>query len=395
MKESAAKEELAAPASGGPVSNRTSGHKPPGRVDPLAVLPVFLNLEGRRVLVAGGTAAAAWKAELLKACGAEVHVYALDLDEAFVPLLRAAPRGRLLHHRAPWTPGNLAEMSLAIGDCETEEDARAFAQAARDAGVPVNVIDKPAFCQFQFGSIVNRSPAVIAISTDGAAPILAQAIRRRIEAVLPPALKSWAVLAKAIRQSVNDRLAHGRPRRAFWEAFVDRAFNANGEAPPAATLDTALEEIVATPPQGRISIIELASQDPELLTLKAVRRLQAADLIVFDRGIADDILLLARREAERRQAETGPDTRRNTNIAPEEALLSDRAQAGEHVVLLTSHPIPKSTLLRFERHGIEAEILHSAAALPASTKGRKRAVISERYPARRPLEDGRRPGLVL
>lgn len=395
MKESAAKEELAAPASGGPVSNRTSGHKPPGRVDPLAVLPVFLNLEGRRVLVAGGTAAAAWKAELLKACGAEVHVYALDLDDAFTPLLRAGARGRLLYHRAPWAPGSLAGMSLAIGDCETQEDARAFAQAARDAGVPVNVIDKPAFCQFQFGSIVNRSPAVIAISTDGAAPILAQAIRRRIEAVLPPALKSWAELAKSIRQSVNDRLAHGRPRRAFWEAFVDRAFGTNGAAPSAAAFDTALEELAANPQKGRISIIELASHDPELLTLKAVRRLQAADLIVFDRGVADDILLLARREAERRQAEASPDTWRGTNIVPEEALLSDRAQAGEHVVLLTSRPVSKSAMLRFERHGIEAEILHSAAALPASAQVRTPPGRSERYPARGPLEESRRPNLVL
>lgn len=389
MKESAAKEELAAPASGGPVPNRTSGHKKPARVDPLAVLPVFLNLEGRHVVVAGGTAGAAWKAELLKACGAEVHVYAADLDEAFSPLLQAGSRGHLLHHRMRWTPESLIGTSLAVGDCETEEEALAFTQAARKAGVPVNVIDKPAFCQFQFGSIVNRSPAVIAISTDGAAPILAQAIRRRVEAVLPPSLKSWAELAKTIRQNVNERLGHGRPRRAFWEAFVDRAFGETGEAPSASAFETALDSIAAAPVQGRISIVELGSQDAELLTLKAVRRLQSADLIVFGNDVAEDILLLARREAKRLQTGTSADTRR----IPGEALL--RAQAGEHVVLLTTRPLPQSALLRFERQGIATEILYSAATTASAPKMRERPESSGRYPARNSPEERSRPGLAL
>ena len=92
------------------------------------------------------------------------------------------------------------------------------------AKVPVNVVDKPSYCDFRFGTIVNRSPVVIGISTDGAAPILGQAIRRRIETLLPPALSQWAALAARVRGAVMERLAPGPLRRAFWERFADSAF---------------------------------------------------------------------------------------------------------------------------------------------------------------------------
>ncbi len=112
----------------------------------------------------------------------------------------------IIHHDQAWHEGVFRDAAIAIADCYDRSEAEAFFRAGRGAGVPVNVIDKPAFCAFQFGSIVNRSPVVVAISTDGAAPILAQAIRRRIEALLPPALKHWATVAQAIRDRVNARL---------------------------------------------------------------------------------------------------------------------------------------------------------------------------------------------
>ena len=118
----------------------------------------------------------------------------------------------------------LLALPWRLADIEDDAEAQAFACAARAAGVPVNVIDKPAFCQFQFGSIVNRSPVVIGISTDGAAPILAQAIRRRIETLLPASLAAWGALAREIRDTVMSRLAKGAPRRQFWEQFAERAF---------------------------------------------------------------------------------------------------------------------------------------------------------------------------
>src|SRR5690349_2531573 len=144
---------------------RTPSEARPPRMEALARLPVFYALAGKRAVVAGGSAAAAWKAELLAAAGASVEVYALDpCDE----LLETAS---VAIHRRAIEAGDLVNAAMAIGAFEDDCEAAAFAAIARAAGVPVNVIDKPAFCDFSFGSIVNRSPLVIGISTDGAAPV--------------------------------------------------------------------------------------------------------------------------------------------------------------------------------------------------------------------------------
>lgn len=271
----------------------------PARMAPLAKLPVFWALEGKRAVVAGGSDAAAWKAELLAACGAEIHVYAEEVSEMFANLI--IHDGRFLHHEAQWSPASFEGAAIAISDCEDDEAAAAFFNAACKAGVPVNVIDNPKYCQFQFGSIVNRSPVVVAISTDGAAPILAQAIRRRIETLLPPSLKSWASLAHSIREKVNARINPGAPRRAFWEGFVDRAFGVAPEAETEAELLADAGRIVAQakPSTGRVTLVGAGPGDAELLTLKAVRALQAADVILFDDLVSDEVLELARREAKR------------------------------------------------------------------------------------------------
>lgn len=279
-----------------------------GRMAPLAKLPVFWALDGKRVVVAGGSDAAAWKAELLAACGADVHVYAEELSETFKRLIARGsehPQGGFTYHTEPWSPSIFSRAALAIADCEEEDEAQAFFEAAQTAGVPVNVIDKPAFCQFQFGSIVNRSPVVVSISTDGAAPILAQAIRRRIETLLPQSLKGWAELARSLREKINERLTPGLQRRAFWEYFVDRAFASSGtpEKSESGVLLKEAETLSAVPAsfseKGRVTLVGAGPGDAELLTLKAVRALQAADVILFDDLVSDEVLELARREAKR------------------------------------------------------------------------------------------------
>ncbi|MDP9836576.1 uroporphyrin-III C-methyltransferase/precorrin-2 dehydrogenase/sirohydrochlorin ferrochelatase [Neorhizobium huautlense] len=269
----------------------------------MAKLPVFWALEGRRVIVAGGSEAAAWKAELLAACGAHVHVHAASLSETFATLIPRGtdhPQGCLIHYHTEWTAAAFEGATLAIGDCETETEAQAFFDTAREMGVPVNVIDKPAFCQFQFGSIVNRSPVVVSISTDGAAPILAQAIRRKIETLLPLSLRGWAEMAQRLRETINDRLQPGPQRRAFWERFVDRAFRAAPDASSeAAVLDDAMHGAAPAQDRGQVTLVGAGPGDAELLTLKAVRALQAADVILFDDLVSDEVLELARREAKR------------------------------------------------------------------------------------------------
>ncbi len=307
------------------------------RMEPLAKLPIFWALEGKRVVVAGGTDAAMWKAELLAACGARVDVYAETFGEAFEALFARIPdhpAACLTRHARRWAPSDLSDAVLAIGDCE--DDADTFAAAARAAGVPVNVIDKPAFCQFQFGSIVNRSPVVVAISTDGAAPILAQTIRRKIETLLPRSLKTWAALAQSLRAAVNLRLKPGQPRRIFWERFCDRVFSTldTPEEGVGGVLLAEAERLAEAPASGRVTVVGAGPGDAELLTLKAVRALQSADVILFDGCVSADVLELARREAKR--LSVGKPGRESCRQEEVHAMMVTLARDGKRVVRLKS-----------------------------------------------------------
>jgi uroporphyrin-III C-methyltransferase / precorrin-2 dehydrogenase / sirohydrochlorin ferrochelatase len=352
----------------------------PARMAPLAKLPVFWSLEGKPVLVAGGSDAAAWKAELLAACGAEVHVWAPqgELGEAMGALLRNPPvhtTASLVLHEAGWSGSAFDGMAIAIADCETEKEAAEFFDTARAAGVPVNVIDKPAFCQFQFGAIVNRSPVVVSISTDGAAPILGQAIRRRIETLLPPALKDWAALAQSVREKVNQSLKPGAARRAFWERFSYRALTTNDQPrededarlmADIARLETAAGAI------GRVTLVGAGPGDAELLTLKAVRALQAADVILFDDLVSPEVLELARREAKRMLVgkRGGRESCRQEDIND---MMVTFARAGKRVVRLKAgDPVifgrAGEEISRLHREGIPVDIvpgITSASAMAA------------------------------
>lgn len=312
-----------------------------GRIAPLSTLPVFLELAGRRVAVAGGGAGAAWKAELIAAAGADVVLFcpAAELGAEMAELLAKGPAaGSLTHRDRSWGRDSFAGAALAVGDCASAAEGKAFAGAARAAGVPVNVVDRPAYCDFRFGTIVNRSPAVIAISTGGAAPILGQAIRRRLETLLPGPLAGWAALAAAVRAEVMERLAPGPARRAFWERFADRAFATRA---PDAGDAAAVRELVAElgrggpAPAGRVTLVGAGPGEAELLTLKAVRALQAADVILFDDLVSDAVLELARREA-RRMLVGKRAARESCRQADINAMMIRFAKAGKHVVRLKS-----------------------------------------------------------
>src|SRR5438552_13986301 len=187
----------------------------PARMSPLARLPLFFALEGRRAVVAGGTPAAAWKAELLSAAGAEVEVYASEPCAELLALAAAPPRGTIFIHRRAWHVDDIRGAAVAIGACDNDEDAARFAAAARAAGVPVNVIDKPTFCDFAFGAIVNRSPLVIGVSTDGAAPVFGQAIRAKLEALIPFGFSRWAEAARRWRKNMQSSGLSFSGRRRF------------------------------------------------------------------------------------------------------------------------------------------------------------------------------------
>jgi uroporphyrin-III C-methyltransferase/precorrin-2 dehydrogenase/sirohydrochlorin ferrochelatase len=269
---------------------------------PLARLPVFFALEGKRAVVAGGSAAAAWKAELLSAAGAAVEVYAKDASEEMVQVISDPPRGRIVLHRRDWRPDDLGSTVIAVGAFEDEQSAGVFAHAARARGVAVNVIDKPAFCDFAFGAIVNRSPLVIGITTDGAAPVFAQAIRAKLEGLLPKGFAQWAGVAAGWRKAVK---ASGLPfvgRRKFWQLFAARAMMYPNAAPGNDDFVALLNEargLGAAVERGSVTLVGAGPGDPELLTLRAVRALQSADVILFDDLVSRDVLDFARREAKK------------------------------------------------------------------------------------------------
>lgn len=320
------------------LAQRKPAEAAPARMGALAKLPVFLDLADKRVVVAGGSSAAAWKAELLAAAGAHVAVFAPELSAEMSALIeRGAAAGTITHEGAVWSPEVLVGVALALTDTGDGDDAETFAEAARKAGALFNVIDMPAHCQFQFGSIVNRSPVVIGISTDGAAPILGQAIRRRIETLLPPSLAIWGRLAKELRATVCATLQNGPRRRAFWERFTEQAFGPAPTSDQASTFSSLATALAQSDQSGRgkVTLVGAGPGDAELLTLKAVRALQAADVILYDDLVSDDVLELARREAKRMMV----GKRGNRESCAQEDindLMVKLARQGKHVVRLKS-----------------------------------------------------------
>lgn len=248
-----------------------------------------------------------------------------------------------------WAPSDLSGAALAVADIQDDADALAFIEAARAAGVPYNVIDRPEFCQFQFGAIVNRSPVVVSISTAGAAPILGQAVRRKIETLLPQTLTAWAQLAQDVRPNVMDKLEAGPQRRAFWERLAERA---SGETAPTAS-DAEILHADAKPVQGRVTLVGAGPGGADLLTIKAVRALQSADVILFDDLVSPEVLELARREAKRMLVgkRAARDSCKQDDI---NAMMLSLAQQGKHVVRLKS-----GDPMIFGRAGEEIEMLEA------------------------------------
>jgi uroporphyrin-III C-methyltransferase / precorrin-2 dehydrogenase / sirohydrochlorin ferrochelatase len=301
------------------------------RIAPLSRLPAFFVLSGKRALVSGGSAAAAWKAELLSATGAQVELFAPEPGEDVLTLASAPPHGAVTIQRRNWTVEDFSGVAIAVADCADDKAAARFAAVARAAGVPVNVIDRPAFCDFSFGAIVNRSPLVIGISTEGASPVFGQAIRAKIEALIPQGFARWAAAALAWRSRLRALALSFRSRRTFWERFAARAMAAPDRTPDAAEFDALLAP--ASRAGGSVMLVGAGPGDPELLTLRAVRALQSADVILFDDLVSTDVLDFARREAKKMLVgKTGraPSCRQDDI----NALMVSLAKAGRTVVRL-------------------------------------------------------------
>lgn len=259
--------------------------------------PLFLRTDGRRVVIVGGGEAAAQKARLVGRSSARLVLMAPALEPELASLVA--------QDRADHVPEVLAPAAFdgalfaMIGTGCAGADAAAAA-VARAQGVLVNVVDRPDLCDATTPALVDRDPLVIAIGTEGAAPVLARQVKTRLEAILEPTLGGFAALAGRMRDRVAQRVPRAA-RRAFWAwAFQEprRRFTSGDEGGAEAALDAAIEA-GGTPKtrQARLSLMAPVAV-ADLVTLRGVQRLQEADLVLYKPG-AEPLLELARRDAER------------------------------------------------------------------------------------------------
>ncbi|TDL79469.1 uroporphyrinogen-III C-methyltransferase [Palleronia sediminis] len=261
--------------------------------------PIFLAVEGRRIVVSGGGAAAMAKLRLLLKTRGHITVFAADPAPEIADWAEAA-RLRLVRRAAGPGDALCAALFYAAND-DAAEDAR-VARLARADGALVNMVDNLDGSQFITPAIVDRDPVTVAIGTEGAAPVLARAIKRDLEARLPVGLGVLARAGKAFRRAA-EALPMGRARREFWAAWYDRAGPRALSQGGAAALRPALDALLAdrldpAPAAGHVAFVGAGPGDPELLTLRARRLLDAADVVIHDRLVTPAILELARREAE-------------------------------------------------------------------------------------------------
>ncbi|NND42936.1 MAG: uroporphyrinogen-III C-methyltransferase, partial [Silicimonas sp.] len=293
--------------------------------------PIFLAVEGRPIVVSGGGEAALAKLRLLMKTEARLTVIAA---EPIAQIAALAAEGKLTLIRRTQQPGDATGAALfyAAND-DPVEDGRGTALAQTD-GALTNWVDNLEKSQFITPAIVDRDPVTVAIGTEGAAPVLARAIKADLEERLPASLGILARVGKAFRAAA-DALPMGQRRRAFWSDYYFRAGPQTLESKGEDGLDDALGTLLAqhlrqSDQPGRVTFVGAGPGDPELLTLKARRALHEADVVIHDRLVTPQILELARREATLIAAGKkgfGPSMAQ----AQIDALIVEHALAGAHV----------------------------------------------------------------
>ncbi|MEO0932098.1 MAG: siroheme synthase CysG, partial [Pseudomonadota bacterium] len=296
--------------------------------------PMFLQMADRRVVIAGGDEQAAQKARLILKTEAKVTVLAHALDDELADLAAAA---RVAHQTGPITPDSFANTALVFVATGCPGADMALHALAKDAGATVNVVDQPALCDAITPSIVDRDPVVVAIGTEGTAPVLARQIKTKLEETLEPRLGDLASLAGRLRNAAAVRLAP-RARRDLWRwVFNDaprRMFASGAERDAAKMIKTAIETgEFGAKAGGSVSLVGAGPGAKDLITLRGVQRLQEADVIYYDRLLEPEILELARRDAERVYVGKAP----GCHSWPQEKItqtLVAAAKRGQRVVRL-------------------------------------------------------------
>ncbi|WP_296184134.1 siroheme synthase CysG [Pseudomonas sp. UBA1879] len=262
-------------------------------------LPLFHNLRGACVLVVGGGEIALRKSRLLADAGAVLRVVAPEIGTELRELIDSSGGEQILRG---YDAADANGCVLIIAATDDEPLNAQVSADARQRGVPVNVVDAPALCSVIFPAIVDRSPLVIAVSSGGDAPVLARLIRAKLESWIPPTYGHLAGLAARFRHQVKNLFPNVQQRRAFWEEvfqgpIADRQLA--GQGAEAERLLQAKIDGEAPSAAGEVYLVGAGPGDPDLLTFKALRLMQQADVVLYDRLVAPAILDLCRRDADR------------------------------------------------------------------------------------------------
>ncbi len=298
-------------------------------------LPIFYDLSVRPCLVVGAGEIAARKVRQLRKAEATVTVVAPEICEE---LKNLADSNDIKYIAERFSEGMLADKMLVIAATNDEEVNRQVSELAKAKNIPVNVVDNPDLCSFIMPSIVDRDPVQIAISTGGASPVLARLLRARLETLIPASYGRLAQLMGKFRKHVRQRYPKMRERRRFWEHILqgpvaEMMYAGQDKAALNALEKTLDEEEPVIDKAGEVYLVGAGPGDPDLLTFRALRLMQQAEVVLYDRLVAPAIVDLCRKDAERiyvgkkRDQHTLPQTEINQ-------LLVDLAKQGKRVLRL-------------------------------------------------------------
>jgi len=266
-------------------------------------LPIFLNVQGKRTLIVGSGVAAARKADLLLRAGSELTIVTPDLGDE---LARLAESFAFTHQATALKAGDLEGCMIAFGCSEDDALNQNLRELAGRAGIMVNVTDKTEDCDFIMPAVVDRSPLLIAISSGGTSPLLVRMLKARFETTIPSSYGRLAEFAGKYRDSIKTLIPNMTRRRRFWEWMVsgpvaEHLFSSQFEEAES-LMEAQLSEASVSgdqPPLGEVYLVGTGPGDPDLLTFRALRLMQQADVVLYDRLIGEGILNLVRRDARR------------------------------------------------------------------------------------------------
>lgn len=296
--------------------------------------PLFIKLQDQPCLVVGAGEIAARKIELLAKAGARISVVAVEIGQAVAALRES--HGLNIRQKA-FADADLDGMCLVVSATDNRQVNEVVSAAARQRNIPVNVVDNPDLCSFIFPAIVERSPLIVAVSSGGVSPVLARLLRAKVETAIPAAFGLLAKFADDFRDEVKKRLPQTAGRRIFWEEVFQGAIAELVYTGRRQDADQLLRDKLAAAErqsvQGEVYLIGAGPGDPDLLTFRALRLLQQADVVVYDRLVSTEILDMARRDAQK----INVGKQRNNHSLPQESineLLANLALSGKRVARL-------------------------------------------------------------